>query len=173
MAGVAEQRPPVRGEMRPEDSRDRAAKRAAELRGNMGPLGMDEGTDRFYIDPETIPAGWSYEWKTKTVMGKDDPAQEVEYARKGWEPVPAERHPEMMPKDSRGRAIERDGMVLMERPAEITAEARDIEYRRARNQVRSKEEQLRQTPEGTLTRDHAKAQPVIRKNHVAMEIPKE
>lgn len=173
MAGAIEQRPPVREAARPEDSRERAAKRAAELRGNFGENGMDEGTDRFYVDPKTIPDGWSYEWKVKSVLGKEDPAQEVEYARKGWEAVPADRHPEMMPKDARGRAIERDGMILMERPAEITAEARQIEARRARAQVRAKEEQLKQTPEGTLTREHDKAQPTIRKSHAPMEIPKE
>lgn len=143
-------RKPVREKMRPDDSRARAEARAAEIRGNRG--SMDDGIDEFYVDPSSVPEGWSYEWKRHTIAGKEDPAYQVQLARGGWEPVPADRHPEMMPVGNYA-TIERKGMILMERPATLTKEAKEIELRRARNQVRAKEQQLSHTPEGTMTRE--------------------
>jgi len=154
-----------------ESPRDRAAKRAAELRGHIGD--MDSGTDDFFVPPEYIPDGWSYEWKRKTNVGMEDPAYQVQLARMGWEPVPASRHPAMMPDDNKYQIIERKGLVLMERPLEITEEARDIELRRARNQIRQKEEQLASAPEGTLTRNHAQAKPKISKSYSAIPVPRD
>jgi hypothetical protein len=154
-----------------ESDRERAARRAAELRNHIG--NMDEGSDDFFVPPEYIPDGWSYEWKRKTTVGMEDPAYQVQLARMGWEAVPASRHPSMMPSDNRYQLIERKGMVLMERPVEITDEAKSIEYRKARNQVRQKEEQLGTAPDGTLTRDHAKAKPKIAKSYDAIAIPKD
>ena len=64
-------------------------------------------------------------------------------------------------------------MILMERPKELTDEARDIELRRARNQVRSKEAQLSSTPDGTMTRDDSRVRPTVKKSYEAMPIPNE
>jgi hypothetical protein len=58
---------------------------------------------------------------------QEDPAYAVSLARKGSEPVPADRHPSFMPDGARFATIERKGMVLMERPLELTEEAREIE----------------------------------------------
>ena len=137
-----------------DDSQFRAAMRVAELRGNFAGGVLDEGTDDFYVDPSVIPAGWSYEWKMLTVLGKEDPAYQVSLARTGWEAVPAKRHPEMMPHDYKEAAITRRGMILMERPKEITDEARNIEKKRARDQVRIKEDQLASAPQGQFSRDN-------------------
>lgn len=131
------EQPPVRAE---EDSRTRAARRAAELREHIGD--DDGGVDEFFIDPRIIPEGWSYEWKRLTVKGEPDPTYEVALANKGWEPVPAYRHPELMPKGWKGETITRRGQILMERPLEITNEVKSADYRRATGQVRAKEEQL-------------------------------
>ena len=51
------QRAAMRQAMRDEDPRARAARRAAELRGNIGD--MDEGTDEFFIPPHLVPDGWT------------------------------------------------------------------------------------------------------------------
>lgn len=163
-------RPDMRGAMtNEEDPRARAARRAAEIRGHLG--GMDEGTDEFSL-PEA-PAGWTYEWKRKTVLGQEDPAHQVALLRMGWEPVPTSRHPEMMPGNGNYPTIERKGMILMERPTELVEEARAIELQKARGQVRAKEAQLAGTPEGTMTRDHAQARPKINKSYESIPIPKE
>jgi len=150
---------------REEDPRARAARRALELREHMGG-NMDDGVDKFYIDPRTIPDGWSYEWKTLTVLGKENPSYQVSLAHRGWEAVPRSRHPEMMPDSYRGETIEREGMILMERPKEITDEVKAIELRNARQQVRSKEEQLSGAPPGTFERDqHPQTRPNIKKSY--------
>jgi hypothetical protein len=165
----------IRGDMRPpmreEDPRTRAARRAAEIRDNIG--SMDEGTDDFYVDPHIVPPGWSYEWKRKTFLNQEDPAYQVQLARTGWEPVPANRHPSYMPDGNRHATIERKGMVLMERPLELTEEARAIELRKARNQVRHKEAQLNSAPDGQFGRDHDQVKPRIGKSYEAIPIPKD
>jgi hypothetical protein len=169
-AAPAVDRPPLRPELR-DDPVARARARAAQIRESLGDSGLDEGEDRFRVNQNTVPEGWVYEWKRKTVLGQPDPAYEVELARKGWEPVPASRHPEMMPIGKGYDNIERDGMILMERPKELTDEARDVELRKARAQVRSKEQQLTNAPEGTMTRDHAKVRPSISKGYEPMAVP--
>ena len=148
---------PTRPPMREPSSAERAALRAAEVREHLGGSSMDEGPDEFYIDRTIIPEGWDYEWKMQFVMGKEEPAYAVGLRRKGWEPVPASRHPELMPRDSQDAFITRKGMVLMERPMELTIEARAIEARRARLQVRAKEDQLTAAPPGQFERQNKDA----------------
>ena len=164
---VQSERPPMRTEMRERDPRAEAERRAAEILGHVG--SMDEGVDDFYIDPSKIPDGWTYEWKRKTVAGAEDPAYQISLARAGWEPVPTSRHPSYMPDRGDYPVIERKGMVLMERPTELVEEARSIELKKARGQVRAKEVQLAGTPDGTMARDR----PKISKSYEAIPIPKE
>jgi hypothetical protein len=164
------ERPPMREALREEDPRARAARRAAEIRGNIGSL--DEGSDDFYIDQNSVPDGWSYEWKRKTVLGQEDPAYQVQLARTGWEPVPAARHPAYMPDNGNYTTIERKGMVLMERPKELTDEAKMVELKKARNQVRQKEQQLNSAPDGQFGRNNKDAPLVkVAKSYEAMPIP--
>lgn len=162
----------LRESVRGEDALTRAAKRAAELRGHLGTL--DEGVDDFYVDPDMIPEGWTYEWKRHLLLGAEDPSYNVALARAGWEPVPVNRdakHRAMMPMNRTGAYIERKGQILMERPTEIVEEAKAVERRKARDQVRAKEAQLAGTPDGTLTRDHPQAKPQIKKGWESLPIP--
>lgn len=155
---------------REEDPRARAARRALELREQTS--SDDDGVDKFYIDPKLIPDGWSYEWKKFTVLGKEDPSYQVSVARKGWEAVPCYRHPTLMPIGYQGETIEREGMILMERPLEITQEAKARDLRVARAQVRGKEEQLGGSPAGTFERDN-KGTPLVnvKKSFEHIKIP--
>lgn len=173
-ADVAVDRPPLRSSPKEEEPRDRARRRAEQIREHLG--GLDEGTDEFFIPSSMIPDGWTYEWKRHTIYNQEDPAYTVQLAREGWEAVPVDRdsdHRAMMPAGWGKKTIERKGMVLMERPIEITEEVRSIELRRARSQVRMKEQQLSATPEGTLTRDDPRVAPKIKKNFEAMPIPED
>jgi hypothetical protein len=173
MTSQEAERPAMRPAMREDDPRSAASKRAAEILGHLGDL--DEGTDEFYFPTAQIPDGWSYEWKRRAVYGAEDPAYQVALARTGWEPVPATRHPEMMPAGWKGNTIERKGMVLMQRPKEITDRVEDMNNRRARNQVRAKEQQLAASPPGTMEREFsdARSRPQIKKSFEAMPIPKD
>lgn len=169
------QRPDMRpSSPTPEESpRERAARRAAELRAHRDGM-LDDGTDEYFVEPGIIPDGWTYEWKMKTVLNAEDPAHQVALARAGWLPVPASRHPEMMPYGYKGTEITRKGMVLMERPSEITDEVRQLEYRRARLQVRAKEEQLSAAGPGQFERSNKGNDLVkVKKGYEAMPIPEE
>ena len=158
-------------DVKSDDPRARAERRAAEIKANRGDVDLDS-IDEFYIDASIIPDGWSYEWKRHTLLGREDPSYQVSLARAGWEAVPANRHPEMMPVGSNSQTIERKGMILMELPKEISDERRARERRKAVDQVRAKEAQLSGTPDGTLTRDHERVKPRIRKEY-AMPIPED
>ena len=163
---VAE-RPAMRPAMRDDDPRAMAARRAAEIRGHLG--NMDEGTDEFRAPKP--PDGWEYEWKRKTVLGQEDPAYQVHLARMGWEPVPTSYHPEMMPGMGNFPNIERKGQTLMMRPAVISDEARAIERKRARDQIRAKEAQLNAAPDGHFERDDPRVRPNIKKGYSPIEVP--
>jgi hypothetical protein len=168
--GDIQSRPPLRKPVREESPRERAAKRAAELRGHQG-VDLDT-VNEFYFPAESIPDGWTYEWKRHTLMGKEDPAYQVALARGGWEAVPASRHPEQMPIAGAHQTITRKGMILMERPAEITEDVRRREQLKARNQVRAKEEQLGATPPGTFDRGgDSRVRPNIKKTYSPVQIP--
>lgn len=94
--------------------------------------------DRFNLEQMGIfpPAGWTYEWKTKTIKNWDWVDHQVELHQNGWDPVPASRHDGLcMPKGHQG-PIERGGLILMERDARLTRQARLIEKRKADEPVR-------------------------------------
>lgn len=153
-----------------ESPRERAARRVAELRGHDVDVG-DDGTDEYYIELGIIPDGWSYEWKTRTILGAEDPAHQVSLARKGWEPVPAKRHPELMPMSYTGTEITRKGMVLMERPLEITQEAQRRLLLAARSQMRDKEAQLSQPSKSGEFERTNKGDPLVKINKKYESIP--
>jgi len=166
------ERPPLREEMRAEDPREAADRRAAEIFSHLGG-DLDNTTDDFYFDPAAIPDGWNYEWKRRTVYNYEDPAYTVSLRRTGWTEVPAKRHPEMMPSGVTDSSIERKGMVLMERPQAVTDRVREIDRLRARNQVRTKEEQLGAAPAGQFERNNKDAPLAkINKGYEAIPIPK-
>lgn len=163
------ERGPMRPNMRDEDPRVAAARRAAEIRANQV---NDDGVDEFKLPP--APDGWTYEWKAKAILGQVNHAHMTELYRQGWEEVPTSRHPEEMPFQGNHPIIERKGMVLMQRPTVIVEEARYQQMLKARNQVRFKEEQLKGPPEGGLGhRDHAQVKPKISKGYEPIPVPKE
>lgn len=121
--------------------------------------------DAFKIDRSIIPQGASYEWKRKATKGLPDSTHQVNLRENGWTPVPASRHPELMPTGYQG-AVEKDEMVLMERPSYLTNEARIEDYEIAKDQVRGKEREILggDTPDGTFTRDHQSVRNATRLN---------
>ena len=164
-------RAPMRQDTGVEDSRARAARRAAEIRGHIG--NEDQGSDEFYVDLDIVPDGWTYEWKRLSILGQEDATHQIHLARMGWEPVPVSRHPQMMPASWTKGTIERKGMILMERPTEIVERARLLNKKAAKDQVRAKEAQIAGTPDGTLTRDHEQARPRIKKDYSPIPVPRD
>lgn len=128
-------------------------------------------TDKFWIDPKVIPAGWSYEWKRKTVMGYQDVGYDTELLEQGWTPVDIRRHPNMMPDGWKGN-IERDGLVLMERPMALTLEAKAEDDEAARDQIRRREQMNGETQQGQEGMPRTK--PVINSGFdTALAVPKD
>lgn len=109
------------------DETRRLEERIAQLR----PVLNMTYKDPLYIPPEIIPPGWEYYWVRESIRGVIDEGRIVEMKRKGWTPVPADRHPEMAFDDylARGTShlngfIYHKGLILFERPKEIGDEER-------------------------------------------------
>jgi hypothetical protein len=165
----ADPKPDMRPEMRDESPRAAAERRAAEIMGHVD--FSADASDDFYIAPDMVPDGWTYEWKRKTVYNQEDPAYQIQLARMGWTPVPASRHPEMMPSGWQAATIERKGQTLMERPEVITDRVKAKDKEAARNQVRIKEAQLNSAPDGQFGREHPNLANKVKKSYSPMVVP--
>jgi hypothetical protein len=165
----------IRGddERRPgqEDHAERARKRLAEIRALHGD---DDDLSETFVDPwfAQAPPGWTYEWKTHSVFNKENPQYQNMLLRTGWSAVPAHRHRDLTYPGYDGEAIIRDGMILMERPKELTDRVRKREQMKAFDQVRNSEAKLTETPAGHGQRNtgHAFTAPKL-SSHVGPVIP--
>lgn len=136
------------GRPRKEDVALRSAGRSGGIRERKRKGG--QLNDPFRVDK--IPDGMSYEWKRVTVYGKDDPSYDILMREQGWDPVESARHPELVAEGHVGPII-RDGLMLMERPMELTKEAMDEDRNAARAAVSVKKQQLGESPAGTFERN--------------------
>jgi len=147
-----------------------ASIRAEELRAKMRGDSFDTSMyDEFYIDPRDIPEGWDYNWKRESIGGMTDEDHMIEMRSVGWEPVDARRHPEKMPTNYTG-PVKKKGMILMERPKEISDMAKDRELATAREVVASKEKALGMSPSGTFERDQRRTG--VNKSFQPMDVPR-
>ena len=110
---------------------------------------------------DEIPEGSSYEWKRHSVNGLEDPFYIASMREQGWEPVDPRRHPTWVPPGYDKPHIIKGGQILMERPIELTNEARAEAKMLATKQIVEAEQRLGMTPKDTLTRDHAGAKPRV------------
>lgn len=124
--------------------------------------------DRFHVSRAAVPDGMTYEWKRATFVGKEDVEHQIDLAENGWTAVPASRHPELA-----GRKVESDamivrgGLVLMERPTEVTFDARQEDKAKAKEQLTTQIHRLGLTERGTLPRNR----PQVRRTYEAAEVP--
>ena len=88
---------------------------------------------RLYVDLESIPRGICYRWVRETTLNEPDDARITDMMMIGWQPVPADRHPEMIPPALPGRdkeppqIIRRGGLILMERPvSEVNIDVQEL-----------------------------------------------
>jgi hypothetical protein len=165
-------RPKMRAETPREDALEsvrRAQERAKALASHFDNIGSGEEYNKFDLRGVTVPEGWSYEWKRHTVMGAEDPSYQVELANGGWEPVPTSRHPSLMPVNTREPVIIREGMMLMERPQQITDMFRAKEKRDAKALVKQKEEALGMSPIGQFERGPV----TVKKSIEAIPVPED
>lgn len=102
-----------------------------------GGIRLMTAENRFDFDKSKTPPGMTCEWRTRSVMGQPAEEQIISDEMNGWVPVPCSRHPELAgrkPKDP-SAPIVRGGLMLMERPKELTDEARMLDNVAAHDQV--------------------------------------
>lgn len=86
---------------------------------------------KLYVPKDKIPAGMTYAWVRESTLNEPDPDNMTDRMIRGWQPVPANRHPEMVPPPLPGyegmevSVIRRGGLILCECPT------RDVEERNA------------------------------------------
>lgn len=136
----------------------------------------DEDDDRLKVPKELIPDGMDYQWVTDSILGQPQPQRRARFERRAWTPVPAERHDGVYtPKGYKGE-INVDGLVLMERPLELSIRARQKEKMKAREQVYVREQQLRGGDLGNKVAFDTRHQSVnnkISKSYEAIPVPKD
>lgn len=118
--------------------------------------------DKYSIDLSIVPDGWTYEWKRKSIFGQEDFDHITGLMENGWTPVPAERHVgQFMVRSATGEIV-RDGLILMERPIELTREARDEDRANAKLLIRLQQEQYRARMPSGMDADHPDARVKLR-----------
>jgi len=152
------------------------AKPVSSARVNYDAL-PDDDDDRLKIPRDQIPDGMDYQWVTDSVLGQPMPQRRNRFMRRGWRPVPASRHPDMMPEGFQGE-INIEGLVLMERPMELTIEARRRERMKAAEQVFVREQAMRRGdlgPNVTFDTEHPSAQRAnrVNKSYERISIPRD
>lgn len=115
----------------------------------------------FHVPVEEIPEGLTYEWKRYSNVGQENPFYIAQMRRQGWEPVPPSRHPNWVPPGYDKPEIIKEGLILMDRPIELTREAQAEQRVLAKQQVREAEGRLGMAPKDTLTRNHPGVEPKI------------
>lgn len=132
---------PREGDTRVDDSLARAAARAREVRETMP---TTDTQDKYWIDPNMVPPGFTYAWRRSSLMGMEERVYQNDLKRRGWQAVPQDRHPDWI--------MEMDGMILMELPTELVKERRGKLDRFASQQVQISERKLGLSPDGTMKR---------------------
>ena len=136
------------------------------------PVSNGRFPDKFWYDETKRPAGQAYQWIPVTILGQDNRQHVIEMNRYHWQPVPADRHPEITGEGG-GKTIVIGGQMLMERPQYLSDESREEERRAAENQVNSQMERLGQAPPGTMQRVDNTGRPAVNVNrtHERVQIP--
>jgi hypothetical protein len=122
--------------------------------------------DPFYVPMDEIPPGLSYEWKRVSNVGQEDPFYIAGMREQGWEPVLASRHPNWVPPGYDQPHIIKGGLMLMERPMELTKEARAENEMLAKKQIREAEQRLGLTGTGEATRALKEVAPRVVKEYM-------
>lgn len=94
---------------------------------------------KLYVPRQKIPDGMTYAWVRESTLNEPDPDNMTDRMIRGWQPVPASRHPEMVPPPLPGyegtevTVIRRGGLILCERFTE------DVEYARRERDMENME----------------------------------
>jgi hypothetical protein len=126
-------------------------------------LGVTKPSHDSYINFDALPSDVSLNWKLYTCQGQEYPGYLQAMRGQGWEPVDPQEHPDWvkLPPGYDKHNVIIEGHILMERPMSLTKEAYEEMRFNAVEQVRTAEQRLGMTPNGTLTRDHEGTRPRV------------
>ena len=132
--------------------------------------------DQFWLPVDEIPETHkamfdgslviSYEWKRFSNMGQEDPFYIAMLREQGWEPVEPKKHPNWLPPGYDKPQIIKGGLILMERPIELSIQAKQEEKAASKQQIREAEARLGMTPKGELTRNFPGVEPTVTKEYM-------
>lgn len=123
----------------------RAPQRSTQGRTRTGRTSFND--DVYAIDRSTLNPDMDYQWVTKSVMGDDGGKTRSDFVRmamNGWTPVDGSRLPQYGVEVGE---INIGGLILMERPMEMSEEAREEDYVRATGQVSTQINRLNDVPD--------------------------
>jgi hypothetical protein len=95
----------------------------------------DGFADPLHIPKSLIPEGYDYFWVRDSFVGNVDIARMAAMNKRGWEPVPADRHAQLMPINLPGREsplsnyVHHRGLILCDRPSHWGDIEREIEQK--------------------------------------------
>lgn len=154
VATVDTMRPKMHYEMRDESPQEAAARRAAEIKAQLGDS-LDE-PDEFYIPEHLKDPDWDYNWKRWSAVNAEDPGYINSLLRTGWEFV-SSKTPGMeifLPRGWKEDFILKKGVVLMKRPQEISNLINGRQEKSAKEQVTVNQAKLRGEPIAGAPRDN-------------------
>lgn len=79
--------------------------------------------DQFEVPRQLVERGWSLQWVATSCHGESKQANVNNHMAQGWRPVPASRCPGLYHPENYNGPIERGGLMLCERPDELTLQA--------------------------------------------------
>jgi hypothetical protein len=121
-------------------AKGRIARTATSRTATQRPVADDSDATLFFPVHE-VPEGMVYQWLSETVLGQPNTASLNINFRKGWRPVPAERHPQYASTDFYGAQqdpfIRSGAAILAERPIEACEQAEEQLLDRRRSLIES------------------------------------
>ena len=122
----------------------RGAVTAHDREGNPIYRRRDSVSDPFAIPADLKDPDWDTQWVRVSVHGWEDVDNQVGMQENGWRPISANRpgwEGRFMPPGYKG-AIQKSGLMLMERPMVLSEEAHDEEKRLVRAQTETQRQQF-------------------------------
>ena len=123
----------------------RAPQRGQQKRTPTGRIAFSD--DVYAVDRDMLPPHMDYQWITKSVIGDEGGKVRANYVKmtmNGWEPVDGSLVPQY---GIESGEVNIGGLVLMQRPMEMTVEAREEEYAKATTQVSTQINRLNAIPD--------------------------
>ena len=110
----------VRGDLRESDPQEAARIRAQQILNQH--VDMLEESDEFFVPEDLKDPHWDVQWVRHSCYNQEDVNNVNRFKRHGWTEIPANRpgYGRYVPKGWKENFILKDGMLLMERPKEVS-----------------------------------------------------